>query len=165
MILREIEVGSEDFQKERELRQEILRTPLGLSLDPLDLGQESREKHFGIFDGENRLLACVIAVPVSRAGQAKICQMAVRGDWQGKGLGRRIMLGLEDHLARAGFREVFMHARLSAAEFYEKLGYARSGGEFTEVGIPHVRMEKDLPNFPKPKHSVTNSLTPPSSLP
>lgn len=142
--MREIEVGSDDFQQERELRQEILRTPLGLSIEPLDMGQESRERHFGLFDEENRLLACVIAVPVS-VKQAKIRQMAVRGDQQGKGLGRKIMLGMEEHLARAGFCELFMHARLSAAEFYEKLGYARSGGEFLEVGIPHTRMEKSLP--------------------
>jgi predicted GNAT family N-acyltransferase len=35
-----------------------------------------------------------------------------------------------------------MHARMTAVGFYTKLGYAKVGHEFREVGIPHVRMEK-----------------------
>jgi len=35
-------------------------------------------------------------------------------------------------------------ARVSAVEFYEKLGYAIVGGEFVEVTIPHRKMEKSV---------------------
>jgi predicted GNAT family N-acyltransferase len=41
-----------------------------------------------------------------------------------------------------GITHLLMHARLSAVGFYQKLGYEKVGGSFTEVGIPHVRMEK-----------------------
>jgi predicted GNAT family N-acyltransferase len=37
-----------------------------------------------------------------------------------------------------------MHARKTATGFYEKLGYVISGGEFEEVTLPHVVMEKKL---------------------
>ena len=37
-----------------------------------------------------------------------------------------------------------MHARMTAVGFYAKLGYTRVGDGFTEVGIPHVKMEKRL---------------------
>jgi predicted GNAT family N-acyltransferase len=37
-----------------------------------------------------------------------------------------------------------MHARTTAVGFYQKLGYARTGEEFTEVTIPQYIMEKGL---------------------
>jgi predicted GNAT family N-acyltransferase len=37
-----------------------------------------------------------------------------------------------------------MHARKSAAGFYERLGYNISGEEFKELTIPHYIMEKML---------------------
>jgi predicted GNAT family N-acyltransferase len=36
-----------------------------------------------------------------------------------------------------------LHARIVAVGFYEKMGYVRQGELFTEVGIPHVLMQKD----------------------
>ncbi len=98
--------------------------------------------HFGLFD-EGALVACVIAVALSPT-EAKIRQMAVDGGHQGQGCGRRIILCLENHLAGQGFVHFSMHARMSAAGFYEKLGYSKTGREFIEVGIPHIKMEKRL---------------------
>jgi hypothetical protein len=39
---------------------------------------------------------------------------------------------------------VSLHARKIVAGFYSRLGYTTIGGEFTEVGIPHLKMEKQL---------------------
>jgi predicted GNAT family N-acyltransferase len=143
MIFREIAFGSDDFQKECELRNEVLRVPLGLSLFDEDLGLEGQQMHFGMFDQNKYLVACVIAVGISST-EAKIRQMAVDSQYQGKGLGRSIIHCIEDYLAQRGFTHLFMHARMTAVGFYEKLGYARAGHEFMEVGIPHVKMEKTI---------------------
>ena len=43
-----------------------------------------------------------------------------------------------------GFKKIIMHARKSAAGFYEKLGYQVCSGEFEEVTLPHYEMEKKL---------------------
>jgi predicted GNAT family N-acyltransferase len=43
-----------------------------------------------------------------------------------------------------GYVEMIAHARESAAGFYDKLGYARSGDIFLEVGIPHVLVRRRL---------------------
>jgi predicted GNAT family N-acyltransferase len=138
----EIEHGSAAYRQECELRHRVLRVPLGLSLHDEDLSQERLQTHFGLFDG-GALVACVIAAPLSPTA-AKIRQMAVSAEHQGQGCGRRIIAGLEAHLAARGVVQLSMHARLTAVGFYEKLGYARTGPEFTEVGIPHVKMEKRL---------------------
>ncbi len=140
MDFQEIEFGSGDFFHECELRHEVLRVPIGLSLSDEDLSQEAEQLHFGWFDG-SVLLACVIAVPLSST-EVKVRQMAVRSLNQRQGHGTKIMQCLEEHLSAKGFLRFSMHARLSAVKFYEKLGYATVSDEFSEVGIPHVKMEK-----------------------
>jgi predicted GNAT family N-acyltransferase len=140
---RTIKFGSADFQKECELRNEVLRLPLGLNLCNEDIEQERTQMHFGLFDQNDELLACAIALPYS-SYEAKIRQMAVQAKHVGQGHGKNIIRLLEDYLARQGFTFLFMHARITAAGFYEKLGYIRSGDEFAEVGIKHIRMEKQI---------------------
>ena len=143
LSFREIEFDSADFKKECELRNEVLRLPLGLNLYDEDLAQEKDQLHFGLFDQDHHLIACVIAVCYSPT-EAKIRQMAVKAEHAGQGNGQRILQSLEEYLADRGITRVFMHARMSAVGFYEKLGYARINHEFAEVGIPHIRMEKQI---------------------
>ena len=141
MTFREIVHGSEDYERELRLRDDVLRRPLGLSLADEDLTKESRHLHFGLFDGSTDLLACVVAVPLSPT-EARIRQMAVSPLQQGRGLGRRLMDELERDLHGRGFRRFVLNARTPAVGFYEKLGYTIVGSEFMDVTIPHYRMEK-----------------------
>ena len=135
----EIEFGSEPYRQELLLRDAILRKPIGLKL-PERMDDEAACRHFGLIrDGE--LLACLIAVPLE-PGTVRIRQMAVQSGLQGTGLGRRLMLESEAILKSDGVREFILHARATAIGFYEKLGYRPVGNRFTEVGIPHVLMEK-----------------------
>ncbi len=143
MTFRRIEFGSDDFRRECDLRHQILREPIGLSLSDEDLSDEKHQCHFGLFDDEGGLLACIIAVPLSST-RAKLRQMAVSEAFQNQGCGRQIIRKLETRVEESGFVHVFMHARSSVVGFYEKLGYSKTGDEFLEVGIPHFRMEKDL---------------------
>lgn len=143
VVFREIHFGSDAFRQVCELRDQVLRVPLGLNLYDEDLARERDQLHFGLFDPDGLLVACVIAAPES-ATAARIRQMAVRTESQNQGHGRELMSCLEADLFRRGFTHLNLHARLSAVGFYEKLGYTRSGHEFMEVGIPHLAMEKDL---------------------
>jgi len=143
LIFREIAFGSDDFRKECELRNRVLRIPIGLNLFDENISLERQQTHFGIFDQCENLLACVVAVKLSPT-EAKIRQMAVDREHQSKGHGRSIIHFIEDSLAQQGFIHLCMHARITAVGFYEKLGYARAGQEFMEVGIPHVKMEKTI---------------------
>ena len=151
MTFTEIPYGSSAYQAECTLRHEVLRLPIGLSLHDEDLSGERDQLHFGLFD-DDELVACVIAVVISPT-EAKIRQMAVRPEHQGMGCGRRLIEGLEQHLIAKGVTRFAMHARMSAVGFYEKLGYSGIGEEFTEVGIPHVRMERTIPTPPSMKIS------------
>ena len=142
MIFREIAFGSDDYRRECSLRDEVLRVPLKLSLRDEDLSAESDQLHFGLFDPEGGILACVVVIPVS-ADDARIRQMAVSPLHQGTGLGRKLMTGLERNLRSRGFTRFTLHARASALGFYQKLDFTVTSGEFLEVGIPHFVMEKE----------------------
>ena len=142
MILREIEFGSQQYRSACQLREAVLRLPLGLALAEDDLRGEAEQLHFGLFS-EGELVACVIAVPLS-ADEARIRQTAVAPQFQRQGLASAMMRELEVILCARGFTSLSLHARTSAAGFYEKLGYGVVGEEFVEVTIPHRKMVKKL---------------------
>jgi predicted GNAT family N-acyltransferase len=143
MIFREIQYGSAEFREECELRDAMLRIPLGLSLKHDDLAAERDQLHFGLFDTEGRIVGCIVAVPLD-GHRARIRQMAVAEPWQRQGHGRRIVQEVERRLAGCGFSRLVLHARRLVSPFYERLGYSAVGESFLEVGIPHIRMEKDV---------------------
>ena len=143
MRFTEIQHGSPEYRMECKLRHTVLRVPLGMSLLDDDLGAEAHQRHFGLFLTDGSLAACAIAVAIS-SDEMKIRQVAVRTDLQGHGHGRTLITMLQNHLAESGIRRLTCHARSNVAGFYEALGFARSGDEFTEIGIPHVKMEKSV---------------------
>ena len=141
MVFKEIVFGTAEYRLECGLRHAVLREPLGLSFTAEELATEENQLHFGLFEPEDNLIACVVAVRLSPT-DARIRQMAVSPGHQRRGVGTRLMNELEEHLRSRGFRNLVLHARASAVEFYEKLGYAVIGDEFIDVTIAHVRMVK-----------------------
>jgi GNAT superfamily N-acetyltransferase len=142
MALRIIDHGSVEYDRMVELRKEILRRPLGLDFTPEDLEAEKDDILVGAFD-EDRILACCLLKKVD-ADTCKLRQMAVHGSLQGKGVGASLMNFAENVARDRGYRKMTMNARKTALGFYDKLGYRIVGEEFSEVTIPHYRMEKSL---------------------
>jgi len=142
MALRIIEHGSDDYLRMVSLREEILRKPLGLAFSPEDLEAEKEDILVAAFE-EERLVACCL-LTVKDKTTAKLRQMAVNHEVQGKGVGRALIHFAEAVARDHGFRKIAMHARKTAAGFYEKMGYSICGSEFQEVTIPHFVMEKAL---------------------
>jgi GNAT superfamily N-acetyltransferase len=92
---------------------------------------------------DDRMLGCCMLVE-EKPGVARLRQMAVLNDLQGKGIGRALMNFAENIARDRGFKTICMHARANAVGFYEKVGYRVSGDQFMEVTIPHFLMEKQL---------------------
>lgn len=148
MVFKEIVFGTDEYRLECDLRNEVLRKPLGLSFTAEELAREKDQLHFGLFEPGDGLAACVVAVELSPS-EARIRQMAVSPERQGRGLGKRLMNDLEADLRSRGFTNLLLHARASAVGFYEKLGYSVIGDEFIDVTIAHVRMAKVV-SLPQP---------------
>ena len=125
-----------------ELRDEILRRPLGLTFSKEDLAAESTDILIAAFE-EERMVACCVLTPQGKLS-LRLRQMAVSKEAQGKGVGRAMIRFAETVARDHGYPKVIMHARATALGFYEKMGYKVCGPEFVEVTIPHYIMEKAL---------------------
>ena len=142
MALKIIDHGSKEYKQMVDLRYDILRKPLGLSFTPEELEREKGDILIGAFDDE-KILACCLLTKMDDAS-CKLRQMAVQNSQQGKGIGATMMNFAENVARDRGYRVLAMHARKTAAGFYEKLGYKVAGDEFEEVTIPHYVMQKKL---------------------
>ncbi|MEO9023023.1 MAG: GNAT family N-acetyltransferase [Ginsengibacter sp.] len=142
MPIKQIDHGTQEYQQMIRLRNEILRKPLHLSLEQEDLDKEKDDILIGAFE-EDKMLGCCLLAKVDKYS-IRLRQMAVQDNLQGRGIGASLMHYAENVARDAGYEKLVMHARKTAVGFYEKLGYAITGNEFTEVSIPHFEMEKRL---------------------
>lgn len=145
MGLHIIEYNSKEYHEMVELRNQLLRKPLGLSLLKDELQNEEHNIFIGYFD-DGKLEGCCMLVPLENHS-IQLRQMAVIAGLQGKGIGRTIMQFAENLSRDKGFKKIMMHARESAIGFYQKQGYEIKGEMFTEVSIPHFKMEKHIRRF------------------
>ena len=139
-----IDFGTPEYDETVRLRDQVLRKPLGLEFTAEQLAKEYDSWHLVATDANGNLLACLVLVP-QEAGAIKMRQVAVRPDVQGRGVGAALVKVSEQLAHDKGFQEMVLHARDTAVSFYQKLGYSIDGAQFTEVGIPHFKMQKKLP--------------------
>ncbi|MFN0080992.1 MAG: GNAT family N-acetyltransferase [Ferruginibacter sp.] len=142
MALKQIDHGTAEYLLMVNLRDNVLRRPLGLTFDHDELMAEKDDILIVCMeDGE--ILGCCILAKINEK-TVRLRQMAVPDKLHGKGIGASIMQFAENLARDKGFKTITMHARDTAIGFYEKFGYQIKGDQFNEVNIPHHVMEKAL---------------------
>lgn len=137
-------IGLDDqrYAGECDLRYRVLREPLGYGRGDVAFPFEAESLHLvAVRDGD--VVGCVLFKP-NGTEEGRLFQMAVDPALQGHGVGRKLVLHLEERLAAEGFRRIVLHSRGHAIGFYERLGYTCFGAPYEEVGIPHRNMDKTL---------------------
>lgn len=134
-----VSFGSPQWGEAVELRRQVLRRPLGLDFTEEELAAEHVQLTAVISKGS--VIACAMMTP-QEDGNYKVRQVAVDPGWQGKGLGRLVMLFCEEIASQRGAHHVVLHARETAVPFYLAIGYEVVGDPFEEVGLPHRKMAK-----------------------
>lgn len=142
MGLKQIDHGSREYRQMVTLREQLLRKPLGMTFTSEELDNEKDEVMIGSFDEED-MLGCCILTKVDE-NTVRLRQMAVQPEYQRKGVGASIMSFAENLARDKGYKYLIMHARDTAIGFYEKFGYKIKGDSFTEVGLSHHVMQKEL---------------------
>ena len=142
MPLKFIDHDSQEYAQMIQLRDSILRKPLGLYFNPEELTREKDDVLIGAFE-DDKLIGCCL---LTRDGHhsCRLRQMAVSSNLQKKGIGASLMTFAENVARDRGYETLTMHARKSAVGFYQKFGYSIASDEFFEVTIPHYVMEKRL---------------------
>jgi ribosomal protein S18 acetylase RimI-like enzyme len=142
MALKIIDHGSPEYRQMVQLRDEILRKPLGLHFTEEELEKEKDHLLVAAYEDDHILGCCMLVEEDPQT--VRLRQMAVINDLQGKGVGSALMTFAENLARDRGYRRITMHARKNALGFYEKMGYRQIGEEFEEITIPHYVMEKQL---------------------
>lgn len=143
IMIKEITVESPEYLQVQQIREEILRAPLGLSLKDEDLSGEKNEMILAAMKMD-QVVGCILLQPINDM-TIRFRQMAVAQEEQQQGIGSQLLEEAEKAAWKAGFERIVLHARKTAVGFYEHAGYTVEGDEFEEVGIPHLFMEKHKP--------------------
>ncbi|QFU81655.1 GNAT family N-acetyltransferase [Natronorubrum aibiense] len=140
------EVHVVDSEREREdafaVRQTVFVEEQGVD-EALEYDEyEDEAIHFVAYDGDEPIGAARLREP--EPGLGKVERVAVLESRRESGVGRDLMLAVEDRALEQGLSSLKLHSQTRAAEFYRGLGYDRYGEEFIEADIPHVKMRKSL---------------------
>ncbi|HET7732951.1 MAG TPA: GNAT family N-acetyltransferase [Paludibacter sp.] len=142
ILVRELNYDSDDYRKELELRDEVLRKPLGMSLYNDNLEGDKNDTHIGAFLGEE-LVGVLILTRLSQT-DVKMRQVAVAEAMQSQKVGSKMVRFAEAFARKAGYKNMVLNARKTAVSFYLKQGYSIIGDEFQEINIPHYKMQKQI---------------------
>lgn len=135
--------GSAPYHDMLALRRRLLRMPLGLVLTEAQLEAEQDQVHLALWH-DDVVSGTLLLVPPDAAGVAKLRQMAVASELQGRGLGAALVRRAEAMLRQPVARRIELSARETVIGFYERLGYRVEGEPFIEVTVAHRRMGKTL---------------------
>lgn len=75
---------------------------------------------------------------------AQFSRLAVRASARRRGIATALLAAADRETRAAGGRRLVLHAQTYARELYEIAGYEPRGRAFTEAGIEHIAMEKQL---------------------
>ena len=105
----------------------------------------------GLDDRATQLLAYINneAVGTTRIREidrhtAKIERLAVLPEGRKQGVAKQLMLTALEIIAQQNKTMAIVHAQAYIAQLYQNLGFVIEGEEFSEAGIAHVKMSKQL---------------------
>ena len=134
-------VSEQEWQNYYQLRWRILREPwqqpVGSERDAL----EDSAYHLMLVDEHSNIAAAGRLHKID-AATAQVRYMAVATEHQGKGVGSRILAGLEAQAAAWGCTHVQLNARDTASAFYQRSGYHSMSIAPEQIGIRHYVMRK-----------------------
>ena len=142
--IKAIHFGSKEYLEMVDLRRKILRIPLGLDFSEEDLNKDINSGLLASYNSKNEILGCCVIDFNPLESTIKVRQMAVDTHFQNTGIGKQLMLEVEEWAKREKINRIHLHARKIAVTFYQKQGYKVCSNEFTEVSIPHFEMEKRI---------------------
>lgn len=142
MEIKQIEWNSEAYKKGLELRDKVLRQPLGMSIydDPLEA--EKKDLHIVVMEESQVIGVCFYRSIDQETMQMK--QVAVDPSFQPRHIGREMFIQSVQRLKQRQIKTIMVHARENALGFYQKLGFEECGEPFFEVGIRHHLLKYNL---------------------
>jgi len=138
MALTELKLRIADWKKDREklsaIRSQVFikeqNVPEEMEWDEYD----ESAVHFLVFDKEN----VIASARLKSDGQ--IGRMAVLAEYRNRGIGTMLLLFILNTARDFEYKEVYLHAQVTAINFYQKQGFRCNTEIFYEANIPHRGM-------------------------
>lgn len=92
-------------------------------------------------------LALVDSMPIGTGrllADGRIGRMAVLSQWRGQGIGSALLTQLVELARQQGHQRIYLSAQRSVSGFYQRHGFQPQGEPYSEVGIPHIKMQCQL---------------------
>jgi N-acetylglutamate synthase-like GNAT family acetyltransferase len=136
-------ITQDEWESYYRLRFTILRAPWNQPLGSEVLADEMEAIHAMVI--ENDQIIGVARMHQSGDNQGQVRCVAVAAEAQGKGVGKAIMLHLEEKAKEMGMQEIVLEARENAVPFYKSMGYVIEKESYLLFGeIQHYRMKKGI---------------------
>ena len=142
MIIKEPRT-EEEFEQYYDLRWRILRQPWNQPHGSEKDEKEDESIHI-IVVRNDKVIGCGRG-HFNFPTEAQIRYMAVDEEFQGKGVGNKILIALERRLTKKGAKIFILNARENAVKFYQKHDYKIIGkGNILFGVIKHFQMRKEI---------------------
>ena len=136
-------ITQDEWESYYRLRFTILRAPWNQPLGSEVLDDEMEAIHAMVI--ENDQIIGVARMHQSGENQGQVRCVAVAAEAQGKGIGKAVMLHLEEKAKEMGMQEIVLEARENAVPFYKSIGYVIEKESYLLFGeIQHFRMKKEI---------------------
>ena len=135
--------NKDEWERYLLFRWEMLRKPLGMSMDSLADSIEKESFHIMGIDEDGNVIASG-RVHFNTSDEAQIRYMAVDDNFKRQGIGSEIVTELEKYALSKKAVTITLNARENAISFYLSLGYSEVCPYQSDTGIPHKTMKKDL---------------------
>lgn len=129
-----------------EIRGEVFTTEKGV---PREIEADALDCLGGACD--HFLIRCngadagALRLAYTKENVARIQRLCILKKFRGLGLGTSALEQIELFCRTHRCTAVELDAKCSAYPFYEKCGYKTASAPFTEAGVLHVKMRKDMP--------------------
>lgn len=142
IVIKKIIYGTPDYETSIVIRNEVFRKPHGLDIKDDDLSSDKIVEMFGAYL-DDKMIATIF-LDIVDVNTIKIRNVAILEEYRGKGLGKYLMVYVEDIARKRGYTRSILMGRVTAEKFYNKLGYKTLCEPYDYKTVPHVDMEKEL---------------------
>ena len=129
------------YQQNIDLRNAVLRGPLGKLITPEEIVIEQNNQFYGITVAD--VLVATFSTYQKNTATVRLVSFAVDMSYQQQGLGSRLFRWALDDFKKQGYQRVSFSARASAHEFYLKQGFKDTGNSTTNqyLGVVDFDMQ------------------------
>ncbi len=116
-----IKTSDPDYPRERALRWEMLKKPMGLPPGTELCPEDEKGLHLVALE-KKEVIGCILFYPESDVS-GKIVQLALAELHDHHGFVRKLLHHLENYLFEKGFKEIECHVSSDNLDFFERLGF------------------------------------------